>query len=50
MVNKHNDWETEEIDIGNTEDQEDIPVWSVINKKLNIKQCIVLCVYYDNRK
>ena len=24
MINKRNDWETEEIDIGNSEDQEDI--------------------------
>ena len=45
MINKQNDWETEEIDIGNSEDQEDILVWSVTNKKLKIKQCIFMCVY-----
>ena len=45
MINKQNDWETEEIDIGNSEDQEDILLWSVANKKLKIKQCIIICVY-----
>ena len=52
MVNKPNDWESEEIDIGTTEDPEDILVWSVASKKLNIKQCIIIYIYtvYDNRK
>ena len=27
MINKQNDWETEEIDIGNSKDQEDLLVW-----------------------
>ena len=44
MINKQNDWETEETDIGNSKDQEDILVWSVANKKLKIKQCIIICV------
>ena len=37
MINKQNDWETEEMDLGNSEDQEDILVWTVTNKKLKIK-------------
>ena len=45
MINKHNDWETEEIDIGNSEDQEGILVRAVTNKKLKIKQYIIICVY-----
>ena len=45
MIDKHNDWETEEIDLGNSEDQEDMLVWSVTNKKLKIKQFIIICVY-----
>ena len=45
MINKHNDWETEEIDLGNSEDQEDMLVWTVTNKKLKIKQFIIICVY-----
>ena len=45
MINKHNDWETEEIDLGNSDDQEDMLVWSVTNKKLKIKQFIIICVY-----
>ena len=45
MINKHNDWETEEIDLGNSEDQEDMLIWSVTNKKLKIKQFIIICVH-----
>ena len=45
MIKKYNDWETEEMDLGNAEDQEDMLVWSVTNKKLKIKQFIIICVY-----
>ena len=45
MINKHNDWETEEIDLGNSDDQEDMLVWSVTKKKLKMKQFIIICVY-----
>ena len=49
MINKHNDWETEEIDLGNSEDQEDV---SMDSYKQEIKDKAIynyVCVY-DNRK
>ena len=45
MVKKNKGWEIQEIEIGTTEDHEDIQVYLMGNKKLNIKQFIIICVY-----